>query len=136
MRIPVLIAAAVAGPMSCSSTSPETELGAIDVAMPSRTTPPDTSRVTPTFSAQGGNVFVRLTAEPTSRALEVLGLAGMAPPATPSHPTAIVVFDNLHIATTWGRIQPGGVRRLALLRFVSLIEPSGGDTIGPASARP
>ena len=103
----------------------------IDVGLPDRTEPPDTSRVTSEFRRNGGNAFVQLTGEPTKGALEVLWLRGLrAPVGAPSGTEGIVTFDSLQIRSVWGRIPGDGVDRIAGLLFVTRISPSE-DKIGP-----
>jgi hypothetical protein len=111
-----------------SSCSESTGLNDIDVDLPSRTGPVDTTGVTAALRSTGGNVFVA-TAEPTDKALEVLGRAGLAPPVLPDHPTEIVTFPALQIKTVAGHVGAGGVRAIAELRFVTRVEASGGDII-------
>jgi hypothetical protein len=107
-------------------TSNGKDLAAIDVGLPRRAGQVDLAAVTPMFRTSGGNAFVKLTGEPTRRALEVLGLSGLEPPTGHS---AIVVFGALRIATVWGYLPSGGVERLAALTFVEKIEPS--ESPGP-----
>lgn len=96
-----------------------------------------TSRLTPQIRKSGGNVFVRLTAEPTAKAIEVLALAGLTAAKVPDPPTGIVTFDSLKIATVWGWASAAALRRIAALKFVVMVEPSGDpDGIGPNSQLP
>jgi len=128
---PLLLLALVLGISACG-TEPIPDLSQIDVGLPARSNPPDTSTVTEGYRLQGGNAFVGLTGEPTARAIEILGLAGVLPPKIPSNPTTIVTFDSLRIATVAGWIGGGGVRQVARLRFVTFIQPAAdADSIIP-----
>jgi hypothetical protein len=111
-----------------------TALKDIDVGLPVRAADVDTSAVTATVRENGGNVFVKLTGEPTEKAIEVLGRAGLMPPILPDSPKAIVTFPDLKIATVAGYVRSGGVKDIALLPFVVRIEPSGG-AIGSGRVR-
>ena len=115
---------------ACATTDPSGGLNDVDVGLPSRTQAADLGRITQVVRDSGGNVFVKLTAEPTPTALEVLGIAGLAPPKTVPARNHLVTFDSLRIATVWGWLPPNGLSRLAALRFVIRVEPSGGDGIG------
>jgi hypothetical protein len=119
----------------CGCTDP-TGLNDIDVGLPMRSVAVDTVRVTPNLRLNGGGVFVKLTGEPTARALEVLERAGLQPLGYGPDSNSLVTFPALHIATVAGRVSAGGVRRLAELRFVMRIEPSGGDTIHASELNP
>ncbi len=91
------------------------------VGMPNRSDSPDLRRVTTEFHASGGNAFVKLTAQPTTAAIEALTRAGLGPAAGA---TRILTYDGLRIATVWGEVAPNAVRQIANLRFVTGIEPS------------
>jgi hypothetical protein len=124
-RVIAALAALTIG-MGCSES---TALNDIDVGLPVRVTDVDTAAVTASLRTSGGNVFVALTGEPTAKALEVLDRAGLMPPVLSDHPTSIVTFPDLHIATVAGYVGAGGVRAIAELRFVTRIEPSGGASL-------
>lgn len=117
----------------CGSTTDP--LNAIDVGLPARTIAVDTSGVSSDIRLNGGNVFVKLTGEPTAASLDVLSRAGLQPPILPDHPTTIVTFPDLNIATVAGHVDAGGVRRIAILHFVIRIEASSGDTIVGAALK-
>ena len=87
----------------------------------SRTQAIDSSRVTAALRAEGGGVFVQLTAEPTSAALDRLRDAGLLPPFGRA---TLVTFPALRIRTVAGVVRAGGVRALARVPFVTRIEPS------------
>jgi hypothetical protein len=91
------------------------------LGMPNRSSSPDLSRVTAEFRTSGGNAFIRLTAQPTEAALEVLARAGLRPAAGRTH---ILTYDGLRIATVWGEVAAKAVSQIARLRFVTAIEPS------------
>lgn len=112
--------------LSCSGP---TNLKDIDVGLPARVGDVDTSGVTSTIRESGGNVFVKLTGEPTTKALIVLDRVGLLPPVLPDHPNSIVTLPDLKIATVAGYVRAGGVKEIAELSFVVRIERSGGDTI-------
>jgi hypothetical protein len=76
-------------------------------------------------------VFIELTGAPRPAVLEELRQAGLGPP--PGR-TAIVTYPGLSVHLLRGSIGPGGVRRLAELPFVLMIEPSRGGEIFPLDA--
>lgn len=119
--------------VSCSSspTDPSGGLAQIEVGLPTRSQAPDLSRLTAAVRRDGGNFCVRLTGEPTSRALDVLSRAGMSAAHVPDPPSGIVTFDSLRIATVWGWAPAQSIPRIAALLFVTMMEPSGDrDGIG------
>lgn len=122
-----LLTLAVLG-ITCSCSG-STALKDLDVGLPARVADVDTAGVSAAVRDNGGNVFVKLTGEPTERALEVLSRAGLMPPVLPDHPASIVTFPDLKIATVAGYVSAGGVKQIAQLRFVVRVEASGGDTI-------
>jgi hypothetical protein len=91
--------------------------------LPARTAAPDTTRITDAIRQNGGNVFVQLTGNVNDAALEKLRHSGLGSPAGSSLPGPIV-FLRVSPLTVWGFVQPGGVRRVAELNFVTLIESS------------
>lgn len=111
---------------ACSSTAvdPSDGLNGIDVGLPARTRAPDLARLTERTRREGGNVFVRLTGEPTALALEVLSRAGLTAAHVPDPPPGIVTFDSLRIATVWGFASASAISRIAALRFVIMLESS------------
>lgn len=113
--------------LACSSRAvdPGDPLTRIDVGLPLRAQAPDVSRLTAAVRRDGGNVFVRLTGEPTPLALEVLSRAGLSAAHVPDPPNGIVTFDSLRIATVWGWASAQSIPRIAGLLFVTMIEPSG-----------
>jgi hypothetical protein len=114
MRLLVGVVATAATLVACSS-DPTAPLAGLTA----RTAPPDTSGVTTTVRTSGGNVFIRLTAGPTVEAIAMLREAGLGAPAGLA---AIQEFSASHAVA--GSVAAGGVRRLALLRFVTGIEAS------------
>ena len=113
----MLGAASLIGCGGIASSNNDTQL------LPARTAPPDTSGVTDAIRENGGNVFVQLTDSASNAALEVLRQTGLGAPSGYSLPGPIV-FTRISPLTIWGFVQPGGVRPLAELNFVTLIESS------------
>lgn len=111
--------------LACADASrgvaPDEDDGSLATLLPGRSAPVDTSRITAAFRRSGGAVFVTLTAESTPAALEALTRAGLRPPPRRDQ---LVAFAALRIQTVWGVTAPGDVRRLAMLPFVTSIEPS------------
>ncbi len=89
----------------------------------SRDAGPDTSRVTDALRHDGGNVFVKLTGRAGTPELLSLQAAGLSGPAGYGGSTA-VTFDNILPNAVWGYVAAGGVRRIAELSYVIMIEPS------------
>ena len=112
--------------LGCSQTPVDASggLNDVDVGLPNRTHSADVSRVSSKIRSHGGNVFVKLTGEPTALAITVLGLAGLMAPRVPNPPLGIVRFDGLKIATVWGWASPGMAGRIAALKFVIRVESS------------
>ena len=128
-RSRVVARATFAGLLGLACASPSTSSTAR--RPPDRTIPVDTSRVTPALRDSGGGVFIQLTGAPRPRVVEELRQAGLRPP--PGRPE-IRTYPGPGLNLVWGYINPGGVRRLAELQFVIMIEPSRGGEIIPMDA--
>ena len=117
--------------LACSNS---TALRDIDVGLPVRLAPVDTTGMTPGLRLNGGSVLVTLTGAPTVRALEVLERAGLQPPIPVDRPASSVAFPA-RSATLAGYIPAGGVRAIAELRFVTRIESLVGSVHTSGEAR-
>lgn len=92
-----------------------------DVGLPDRQGAPDLSQVSEEFRSAGGSAFIGLTGFPTKPALHALAKAGLQPPPGSDE---FQTFPGLGLHVVAGVVPPGGVERIARLKFVTAIEPS------------
>ena len=102
------------------------EPGGDSALLPARSAAVDTTAVTDSLRQFGGDVFVNLTGAPDDAVLLSLRQAGLEAPA--GHDAGPVSLPPVLPNTVWGHVAAGGIRRLAMLPFVLLVEPTADST--------